>query len=454
MNRVHCGPEMSAAYRDLATIYDHTEVFGFASGEKSGSWTAPQSWVVEHATLTGPDGTVVADFTIHPLHLFTFSPPFKGTISRTELDEHLFSMPSKPDCIPFHFRNQYRHWEPEWGFCISQNARDDLPGGDYEVDIATRFEPGMLEMAEQVHAGELSDSLLLIGHFDHPYMCNDGLVGCLAGHEAISRLAGRKTHLTYRMLSTVEIIGSVFYAEHMAAANNVRQGMFVASAGADAPLAYQNSFSGSAAIDRVMAHVLESGDHNATLHEFRNGPLGNDETAFDVGGVGIPCGSIMRAPFGVYHTDEDTPENVHTDKFEQMTDLIGRAINVFESNAILKRRFTGLPCLSSQELDLYLSPALMSQSAQSVSSGGITEALTPELMRVVQDRSASKSHLRSGALNYLMNILPAMCEGDMTTLDVAEKAGLPFEFVDAYTDKWVEKGLLEKNWVNPFASPK
>jgi len=26
-NRVHCGPDMSAAYRDLATIYDHTDVF-------------------------------------------------------------------------------------------------------------------------------------------------------------------------------------------------------------------------------------------------------------------------------------------------------------------------------------------------------------------------------------------------------------------------------------------
>ncbi|MHA1598173.1 MAG: DUF4910 domain-containing protein [Alphaproteobacteria bacterium] len=442
MNRVHCGPDMSAAYRDLATIYDHTEVFGFPSGDTCGSWTAPQSWTVEHATLTAPDGSVVADFSVHPLHLYTFSPPFKGTVSRAELDEHLFSMPGKPDRIPFHFRNQYRHWQTEWGFCISQNARDALPDGDYTVDIATGFQPGMMEMAEQVHPGELADSLLLVGHFDHPHMCNDGLVGCLAGHEAISRLAGRKTHLTYRMLSTVEIIGSVFYAAHMAGANTVRQAMFVASSGADAPLAYQKTFAGDSVIDRVMAHVLDSTPGSASFYDFRKGPLGNDETAFDVGGVGIPCGSIMRAPFDVYHTDIDTPDNVHDDKFEQKVELIGRAINVLEGNATLKRKFSGLPCLSSPDLDLYLSPGRMSQVAEEVSTVGVADTLTPELAAIVRERS--------GGLNYLMNILPLMCEGDMTTLDVAEKSGLPFEFVDAYTDKWVEKGLLKKTWINPF----
>jgi aminopeptidase-like protein len=273
-------------------------------------------------------------------------------------------------------------------------------------------------------------------------MCNDGLVGCLAGHEAISRLAGRKTRLTYRMLSTVEIIGSVFYAADRAAANNVRQAMFVAAAGARAPLAYQTSFDGNAAIDRVMRHVLETSGHDASIHDFRRGPLGNDETAFDVGGIGIPCGSIMRAPFDAYHTDEDTPDAVDADNFEQMVDLIGRAINVFERNSVVKRKFSGLPCLSSPDLDLYLSPTMMSHVRQDVRSGGILDALSPQLAEVVARRSEN--------LNYMMNVLPVMCEGGHTVLDIAEKVELPFELVDAYTKLWVEKELLEKTWTNPF----
>lgn len=446
LNRVHCGPDTSAAYRRLAGIYDNTQVFGFPSGDKSGSWTAPPAWHVGHGRLTGPDGTVIADWHKNPLHLYSFSPAFSGTVSRQELDAHLFSIPAKPERIPFHFRNQYRHWATEWGFCIAQNVRDGLPEGDYTVDIDTRFEPGMMEMAEQVHQGMSPDSLLLVGHFDHPHMCNDGLVGCLAGHEAISRLAGRQTNLTYRMLSTVEIIGSAFYAEHHIGDNNVRQALFVASSGADAPLAYQASFSGTAAIDRIMAHVLDTTREPSSHHDFRLGPLGNDETAFDVGGVGVPCGSIMRAPFDVYHTDTDTPENVHDDKFEAIVALLGRVINVFERNAVLKRKFSGLPCLSSPELDLYLSPARMSHVKQNISAGGALAALSPELAAVINERS--------DRLNYMMNVLPNMCEGGQTILDVAIKTGLPFELIDACTDQWVGKDLLEKTWINPFgASP-
>lgn len=446
LNRVHCGPEMSSAFRKLSATYPNTEVFGFASGERCGTWTAPPAWLVDHATLTGPDGKVVADWSKHSLHLFTFSPPFSGLVTRQELDAHLLSIPEKPDRIPFHFRNQYRHWEAEWGFCLSEKVRDTLPEGKYHVEIATRFEPGIMEMAEQVHEGQLADSLLLVGHFDHPSMCNDGLVGCLAGHEAISRLTGRKTHLTYRMLSTVEIIGSTFYAKHRAKQNDVREAMFVASAGADAPLAYQKSFEGGSVMDQVMKHILESGEHSASFHDFRQGPLGNDETAFDVGGVGIPCGSVMRAPFATYHTDADTPDTVDDENFEQMVEILERAINVLERNAVLKRKFSGLPCLSAPELDLYLSPNRMSGIDQDIETGAIMNDLPDNLRDIVLRRA--------GNLNYLMNILPVMGEGNFTTLDVAEKAALPFEFVDTYTNLWVEKDLMTKTWLNPFRDEK
>ena len=181
MNRVHCGPEMSAAYRKLSEFYDNLEIIGFASGSKSGSWVAPPEWIVENATLMDPNGRKIADWSENLLSLYSFSPSYTGLVELETLEEHLFSIPNKPKRTPFHFRNQYRHWKPEWGFCIPQETRDSLINGKYEVNIITRFEPGVMEMAEQVHYGMLDDSFLLVGHFDHPQMCNDGLVGCLAG---------------------------------------------------------------------------------------------------------------------------------------------------------------------------------------------------------------------------------------------------------------------------------
>jgi len=445
-NRVHVGSDTSAAYRDLAEIYGNCEIIAIPSGAKSGFWTVPDAWEVDGATLTAPDGSVVADWRTNMLSLYAYSPPFSGKVPLEVLENRLFSIPDKPERTPFHFRNQYRHWNVDWGFCLPDSIRKNLKPGDYDVDIATRFVPGEMEMVEQVHRGHVDDTLLLMGHFDHPAMCNDGLVGCLAGHEVVSRLKGRETRLTYRMLSTIEIIGSVFYAAEYAPARNIRQALFMATAGARAPLNYQTSFSGAAPIDRVMRHVFL---HYAprlereNIHTFRRGPLGNDETAFDVGGVNIPCGVVMRAPFAEYHTDADNPDAVVEGNFEEQVDLVLKAIDVLERNAALTRRFSGLPCLSNPELDLYLSPSMVSQVKTDGEDNRAFAGCSREALAVIDENP--------DALNHLTNVLPIMCEGDMTTLDVAEKVGLPFELVDVYTERWSDKGLLEKEWINPLA---
>lgn len=445
LNRVHVGPEMSAAYRCLADTYPNARVFGYSSGDTSGTWQVAPAWEVRRARLIGPDDAVIADWADQPLHLFAYSPPFCGTVSRAELDDHLMSDPARPHAIPFHFRNQYRHWAPQWGFCLPDIVRQRLPDGPYRVDIDTRFNSGQMEMVEQVHAGLHSAGLLLVGHFDHPALCNDGLVGCLAGHEAISRLGGRQTRLTYRMLSTVEIVGSVFYAEREAKRNDVREALFVAAAGARARLGYQSSASGTAFVDRAVSHLLGHFEPAGTVSSFRK-LLGNDEVAFDVGGVGIPCGSIARFPFAEYHTSDDTPEAVDDENFERVVALLLHLISIYEKNAQLTRKFSGLPCLSNPSVDLYLSPPTMSGITQNAS-----EAAKRLLARLPDDSLRAMAHASASRFFDLMNLLPTMVEGEHTTLDLAERAGVPFAIADVYTDMWVERDLLVKSWVNPFS---
>ena len=309
----------------------------------------------------------------------------------------------------------------------------------------TRFEPGVMEMVEQCHKGSLADSIVLVGHFDHPAMCNDGLVGCIAGHEIVSRLKGRDTRFTYRMLSTVEIIGSVFYAAHHAPARNVRHALFIATAGADAPINYQQSFSGASPIDRAMRHVFRHfvlPAERGNIQDFRMGPLGNDEIAFDVGGPNIPCGVLLRGPFAEYHTDADNIDAVDPMRFDEQVELALAAIDILERNAILKRRFQGLPCLSNPKLNLYLAPAMISNVRATDGGHPAFENCTDMARRAIAENP--------DALHHMHEVLPAMCEGNYTVLDVAERAGLPFEIVDIYTDLWCQHGLLEKEWFNPF----
>jgi len=444
-NRVHVSKDTSTCYRKLAETYRNTSIIGFKSGERSGTWIAPKAWEVDSARLVGPGDQIIADWETSRLHLYAYSPPFKGVVSRSELEQHLFSIPSQPERIPFHFRNQYRHWVPEWGFCIPDKVRKSLPEGEYYVEINSHFEDGVMEMAEQVHRGELEDCLLLLGHFDHPDMCNDGLVGCLAGHEIISRLEGRKTHLTYRMLSTIEIIGSVFYAEHFAKKNSVKETLFIATSGANAPLGYQKSFYEKAVIDRIMSHVLQFSGQEYRVAKFRDPKgLGNDETAFDVQGVNIPSGSIQRSHFQDYHTNHDVPEKVDENKFEEMVDIVLSCIDVIESNTVLVPKFSGLPCLSHPDLDLYLPPMSVSQVEEELPPivDRLLSNLPKHVKRFVEDHGER--------LNMLMTQLPVLADGTSTTLDVAERVGLPFSFVDNYVKLWEEKGLLERRWQNPF----
>ena len=441
-NRVHVSKDMSAAYRELANIYSNSRVISFPSGAKAGYWVAPQGWEVDSATVTACDGSVITDYGDCRLALWTNSPPFEGIVNLDELKAHNICSSKYPDRRIFHFRNQYRHEAPQWGFSIPHEIIEQLAEGNYTINIKTKFEDSFMEMVETRHSGQLSKTLLLVGHFDHPDMCLDGLVGCLAGHEAIERLKSHKTKLSYAMLSTVEIVGSVFYAKYEAKKRDIREAMFVATAGAEAPLCYQKTFDKVSAIDNVMLHISKHMGEEVATFNFREGPLGNDEIAFDTGFNSIPCGSIMRAPFDQYHTDADTPDVVNTEKFEQTVVMIMRAINVFEKNAVLKPKFVDLPRLSAPELGLYIDPISMSHNDQ---SKNIAEH--PLFMRLdpnIHDVAFTKMHL----LNNLMTYIGCLRDNQTTTLNIAEDLGLPFEVVDAYTDMWVEKGLLEKTWWN------
>jgi aminopeptidase-like protein len=443
LNRVHVSSEMSLAYRLLKKHYKKIKIFGYQSGKSCLGWTAPPSWDVNKAILKDPYGKEIADWSKNKLSLWTYSPSFKGKVEKKQLLKKIVSNPKKPNATVFHFRNQYNFWNAEWGFSLPHKVYKKLKNGKYDVDIKTKLSKGKLEMAEQEHKGKLKDSLLLVGHFDHPQMCLDGLVGCLAGHEVISRLKNKKTNLTYRMLSTVEIIGSVFYSKYHAKKKKIRQALFIATAGANQNLHYQSSFSKNNIIDRVSIHAIKYLEDKSKTFNFRQGPLGNDEIAYDVGGVNIPCGSIMRAPFDAYHTDADTPAGVSSKKFEDTILVIQEIIYILEKNSILKRKFAGLPCLSSKKYNLYLSHLNIS---------GVTKKIEMHklLAKDMPKKMIKYLHQNQNKLNYLMNILPNMCEGDCTILDIAEFVGLPFRVVNNYVDMWVSKNLIEKYWVNPF----
>src|SRR5690606_41485995 len=93
--------------------------------------------------------------------------------------------------IPFHFRQLFRSWSRDWGFCVPKRLYDSLPSGDYDVIIEIDESPGTLRMLELEHVGRLPQTIVFGTNLDHPGVANDGLAGVVVGIELFRRLADR-----------------------------------------------------------------------------------------------------------------------------------------------------------------------------------------------------------------------------------------------------------------------
>src|SRR4030067_2703253 len=110
----------------------HIDIHEVPTGTPAFDWIIPKEWNIRDAYIKHQAGERVVDFRKSTLHVLNYSAPFRGKISLETLREHLFSLPEKPDWIPY--RTSY--YRENWGFCISQRHADTLQETDYTDHIA------------------------------------------------------------------------------------------------------------------------------------------------------------------------------------------------------------------------------------------------------------------------------------------------------------------------------
>jgi len=445
LNRVHVSDDMDLALKRTSEFYEGSRLISYPCGTAiggGGSWTIPDRWIVKKGVLRDLKGKVVCSFNETPLRLFAYSPSYSGEISREDLiNDHVFSMPSRPKAIPFHFRNQYRPWNRIWGFCLCDEEVKNLKEDRYYVEIETEFVSDNMTQLEYTHHGETSKRFMFVGHFDHPAQCNDGLTGCIVANEVIRRLKGQKTHYTYASFNSVEIVGSVAYCHfEKKLIQDTLGALFVAMSSSDAPLSFQ--YSGSPEtfiIDRAMRHLLDIRYPGTVMKPFRE-LLGNDEVAFEAPGVNVKCSSIMRLPFDRYHSSDDNYNGISFEKLEEKIDLICDLIDILENNFIVRPSFHGLPCFSNPKFDLYLNPSSMSSTQQKV-------IVANEFLEGLRDSELSSLSSNYDRLNHFMNQLVSVFsdyeDKQLDVLGLAERFNLPFRFVLNYLRRWEKLELLE-----------
>lgn len=450
LDRCHNSLEMRAAFERLVDFYPRAEIIEHEALKEVNGWRIPPGWNCSHATLTDSKGRLLASKARHPLEVFSYSPAVQGTFTLGELEPHLLSDPNRPEAICFHFRNQYRHWDPVWGFCLPHAIRETFNNDDvFHVDIRSDFDyQAPLTQSHFCHQGKSSETFMFLGHFDHPGQVNDGLSGCVAAYEIIHRLnaQNKNTHYSYCSLASVEIVGSVFYLnDRIIPSENIKEATFLAFSGIDSPLTYQTSFNTNSYIDRIVKHIQSLRANGETKVAEHRELVGNDENVFDSVGYEIPCGTLMRWPFPEYHTNTDDIEHFNPEAFEEVVEFGLQIIDVIESNQLVKPLFSGIPCLSAPEFNLYLSPdtvsgVMNSSASRFTCSSGIK--LSAEDQAYIDQNT--------NLLNPFMNSFIRLADGEHTLLDIAEITNMPFDFVKQYSSLLASKNLVELCFWKPL----
>jgi aminopeptidase-like protein len=149
------------------------EIHEVPSGTQALDWTIPDEWNIRDAWIKNSRGERLVDFQKSNLHMVNYSTPVRSRMSFSELKPHLFTIPDKPNWIPY--RTTY--YKRDWGFCLAHSELQRLTDAEYEVGVDSTLAPGSLSYGECFIPGNTSDEFLISCHCCHPSLANDNLSG-------------------------------------------------------------------------------------------------------------------------------------------------------------------------------------------------------------------------------------------------------------------------------------
>ena len=383
------------------------ETFEVASGTQVFDWIVPKEWNVLDAYIKDRTGRRVVDFQQSNLHLMNYSSPVHATMPLRELKPHLFTLPDKPDWIPY--RTSY--YQEDWGFCLSHNQMLALQDGDYEVYIDSSLRDGHLSYGECFLPGRSSDEILISCHVCHPSLANDNLSGLVVATALAQLLSGKDLHYSYRFLFVPGTIGAITWlAQNQASTGRIRHGLVLTCLGDNGPFHYKKSRRGNSEIDRVAAHVLSHLTETSEILEFS--PYGYDERQYCSPGFNLPVGCLMRSVWGTfpeYHTSADNLEFIKPQALDASFRVCAAIIDVLENNGRYRN------------LNPYCEPQLGRRGLyRSTGGDGIDAEINARL--------------------WVLNL----SDGDHSLLDIAERSKLPFAQISEAAELLCTAGLLSR----------
>ena len=144
LNRSLSGSGVRATFKNMKSIIPDLKIFSVKSGTKIFDWKVPLEWNVSDAYIITPDKNKICSFKKHNLHLVGYSHSINKKINLQSLKKKLFSIPSRPNAIPY----VTSYYKKDWGFCIQHSKKKKLKEGIYTVKIDSTLHSGKINFGE------------------------------------------------------------------------------------------------------------------------------------------------------------------------------------------------------------------------------------------------------------------------------------------------------------------
>ena len=405
INRSITGDGVRETLRKLQGHID-LQIREVPTGTKVFDWEIPREWNIRSAHIEDSHGNRIVNFDDHNLHVVGYSTPVNRTMTLEDLKPHLHSLPDKPDWIPY--RTSY--YNDDWGFCLAHKSLCAMEDDQYKVVIDSVLVDGSLTYGELLLPGEDEEEIVIFAHTCHPSLCNDNLSGISLAVHLAAELAKHETHYSYRFVFAPATIGSITWlAQNKDGLGRIAGGLVLSVIGDDGPLVYKQSRRSNSEMDRAAEYVLKTHFQDSRIEPFS--PWGYDERQFCSPGINLPVGRLTRTPHGEYpeyHTSADDLSIVEAKSLSDSLVAVWQILEVFESNVrYINTQPFGEPQLGRRGLYRKL--------------GGYQD---------VADRQL--------AMLWILN----QSDGTNSILDIAEKAGMPFELVRSVVDDLLGVELL------------
>jgi aminopeptidase-like protein len=406
------GLRQTLAY--LQGLVPELQIYEVPTGYKAFDWTVPDEWEINNAFIANEAGERIIDFQVNNLHLMSYSEPIDAIMSFAELDEHLYSLPSQADAIPY----VTSYYKRRWGFCLTERQRAALrqrPEALYHVKIESRLFAGSLSYGEYVIKGESKQEVLLSTYICHPSMANNELSGPVVAAALVQYIKATPRRYTYRIIFIPETLGSIVYLsknlEHLQ--KHVIAGFVLTCLGDNRAYSYLASRYGNTYADKVAKHVLHDIAPDYKAYSFLQ--RGSDERQFCAPGVDLPVCSIMRSKYGEYpeyHTSLDDMQLISPEGLAGGYNALKQCIDIIENNHIYKAALLCEPQMGARGL------------YSTISHKGSTDGM-----------------------HNMMNVL-AYADGKNDLLDIADICNIPLVELLQIINILVENSLIFKQETN------